>query len=118
MKKQGWILVGITGAFLCLLLGVFLGRNLSRSYVPIQNALNSQTHPTESSGPLYDGKMDINTATVQQLQLLPGVGESIAKRIVDYRTEHGRFTVIEELMNVTGIGEKKFEGLRDYIKIG
>ena len=117
MKKQGWILIGITGAFLCLLVGIFLGRNFSRSYIPVQNAANFQTQPTDDSKPLYDGKMDINTATVQQLQLLPGIGEAIAQRIVDYRTEHGSFTTIEGLMNVSGIGEKKFEALRDYIKI-
>ncbi|MBQ8880883.1 MAG: helix-hairpin-helix domain-containing protein [Oscillospiraceae bacterium] len=118
MKKQGWILIGITGAFLCLLLGVFLGRNLNKGYIPVQNVLNTQTQPTEESKPLYDGKMDINTATAQQLQLLPGIGEALAQRIIEYRTEHGGFSSVEDLMNVSGIGEKKFEGLRDYVKIG
>lgn len=118
MKKQGWILIGITGAFLCLLLGIFLGRNLNKSYVPVQSAVNAQTQPTVDGKPLYDGKIDINTATLQQLQLLPGIGETMAQRILDYRTEHGNFKTIEELMNVNGIGEKKFEELRDYVKVG
>ena len=101
-----------------MLAGIFLGRNLSRSYVPVQSALNLQTQPTELGKPLYDGKIDINSATIDQLQLLPGIGEALAQRIIDYRTEHGEFAAIEELMNVSGIGEKKFTALRDYIKIG
>jgi len=118
MKKQGWILIGITGAFLCLLAGIFLGRNLNKGYIPVENVLNAQTQPTEESKPLYDGKIDINTATLQQLQLLPGIGESLAERIIAYRTEHGGFSAVEELMNVSGIGEKKFEDLKEYVKIG
>ena len=118
MKKQGWILIGNTGAFLCLLLGIFLGRNLNRSYITVQNAVTAQTQATVDGTVAYDGKIDINTATLQQLQLLPGVGEAIAQRIVDYRTEHGKFATVEELMNVSGIGEKKFEDLRNYVKAG
>lgn len=118
MKKQGWILIWITCGFLCLLSGIFLGRNMNKGYIPVQNILNSQTQPTEESKPLYDGKIDINTATLQQLQLLPGIGESLAQRIITYRTENGNFSAIEELMNVSGIGEKKFEAIRDYVKIG
>jgi len=118
MKKQALILIGITGAFLFLLLGVFLGRNLNKSYISIQEPASVQTKATESGSQEYDGKIDINTATVQQLQMLPGIGETIAQRIIDYRTEHGNFDKTEDLMNVSGIGEKKFENIRDYIKVG
>ena len=51
-------------------------------------------------------KVNINTATVEQLQTLPGIGPAMAKSIVDYRTKVGKFTKIEELINVKGIGEK------------
>ena len=118
MKKQGWILIGITGAFLVLLTGVFLGRNLTKGYIPIQNIANTQTQPTEETKPLYDGNIDINTANLQQLQLLPNIAETLAQRIIDYRTENGNFVCIEDLMKVPGIGEKRFDALRDYVKVG
>ena len=61
--------------------------------------------------------MDLNTAGVEELATLPGIGEGLAKRIVDYRTEHGPFESPEALMEVSGIGEKKLEELRDYITV-
>lgn len=118
MKKQGWILVGITSAFLCLLIGIFLGRNTNQSYIPVQDAINAYTQPTINGTIAYDGRIDLNDATIQQLQLLPGIGETLAQRIIDYRTENGDFKSIEDLMNVKGIAEKKFEQLKPYVKIG
>ncbi len=58
-------------------------------------------------------KVNINTATVEQLQTLPGVGPAMAKSIVDYRSKVGKFTKTEELINVKGIGEKKFQKMKD-----
>ncbi len=58
-------------------------------------------------------KVNINTATVEQLQTLPGIGPAMAKSIVDYRTKVGKFTKIEELINVKGIGEKKYQKMKD-----
>lgn len=118
MKKQKWILIGITSLFLCLIAGVFLGRNLTGSYIPLDKAVGSQNQSgNETPQQNQDGKIDLNTATLQQLQLLPGVGEAIAQRIVDYREQNGGFKEIEELMNVSGIGEKKFEQLKPYVKV-
>lgn len=117
MKKQGWILVAVTGAFLCLLLGVFLGRGSNKSYIKLQDIQSIQTQPTATKEPESLGKININTATPDHLQLLPGIGESLAERIIDYREQHGDFTKIEELMNVSGIGEKKFANIKDYIMV-
>lgn len=61
--------------------------------------------------------ININTATVEQLITLDGIGEKIAKRIIDYRTENGAFTNIDELMNVSGIGEKKFNAIKKFISV-
>lgn len=114
MKKQGWIMIAVTGAFICLLLGVFLGRAANKSYIQIHDIESSPTQPTESQ-PASSAQININTATVQHLQLLPGIGESLAQRIVTYRETNGNFTTVEELMNVSGIGEKKFADIKDFI---
>ena len=61
-------------------------------------------------------KININTATVEELsENLSGVGESIAKRIVEYREHNGEFTNIEDIKNVSGIGDKMFETIKDLI---
>ncbi len=61
-------------------------------------------------------KININTATVEELsENLSGVGESIAKRIVEYREHNGEFTNIEDIKNVSGIGDKMFESIKDLI---
>ena len=62
-------------------------------------------------------KVDLNTAGVEELKTLPGVGDTTARRIIDYREENGPFRRIEELMNVRGIGEKKFLKLKDRIEV-
>ena len=116
MKKPYWILIGITGAFFILLLGIFLGRNMTHNYVPVENAIHTQATSTTQSEQQNDGRININSATLQQLTLLPGVGEVTAQKIIDYRTENGEFKTIEEIMNINGIGEKKFEQMKPYIK--
>ena len=62
--------------------------------------------------------IDLNRATARELIQLPGVGEVIAKRIVDFREEHGPFKRVEDLMKVKGIGEKSLKKIRPYIRIG
>ncbi len=62
-------------------------------------------------------KVSINTATVEQLQQLPGVGPSTAQRIVEHRETHGLFQAVEELMEVKGIGPSKYEKLEGNITL-
>ena len=64
------------------------------------------------------GKVNINTATAAELEVLPRVGPKVAQRIIDYRTQHGNFKRVEEIMKVQGIGEKVFGELRDLITVG
>ena len=61
--------------------------------------------------------ININTATKEILEMLPGVGESTAEKIIKYREEHNGFKKIENIMKVKGIGKKKFEKLKDYITV-
>lgn len=63
-------------------------------------------------------KVNINAATADQLTALPGIGPSYAQRIVEYREKNGPFKKVEDLLNVTGIGEKTFEKIKDRITIG
>jgi competence protein ComEA len=62
-------------------------------------------------------KININTATISQLDTLPGIGEATANKIVKYREENKKFNSIEEIKNVNGIGDKKFEEIKDLICI-
>ena len=62
-------------------------------------------------------RIDINRAEPCLLEALPGIGEALAQRIVDYRTENGPFRRIEELLKVSGIGPTTFEGIKDYITV-
>ena len=62
-------------------------------------------------------KIDINRAEPWLLQALPGIGEVLAQRIVDYRSENGPFRTIEDLLKVSGIGEATFEKIKDYITV-
>ncbi len=64
-----------------------------------------------------DGRININTATTSQLKTLSGIGDVKALAIVDYRSDNGGFSSIEELRNVTGIGDKTFEAIQNNVKI-
>jgi competence ComEA-like helix-hairpin-helix protein len=86
-------------------------------------ALDSLYQGLERAGPqpprrdpsLRSGQVPINTATAEQLDQLPGIGPALAKRIIDYRTEHGPFTSVDDLTNVRGIGPALMEKIRPYV---
>jgi comEA protein len=64
------------------------------------------------------GKVNLNSANVEQLTALPGVGEKLAERIVEYRQKSGGFKSVQELLNVKGIGERNFVKLQPHIQVG
>jgi competence protein ComEA len=64
------------------------------------------------------GRVNINTATVVELDALPGIGETTAQAIVDYRLQNGPFQVIQDIMNVPGIGPSAYALIKDYINVG
>lgn len=88
-------------------------------YIPkigedLPNELENSTTTTTNSK--ESGKIDINTCTKGELVTLPGIGDVLADRILDYRTSN-KFIKIEDIMNVSGIGEKKFDSIKDLIKV-
>ncbi len=89
---------------------------VEQTTVPAQSA----TLPASSGSSTSQsaGLVNINTATVAELKTLPGIGDVLAQRIVDYREAHGAFSSIEELMQVSGIGEKRFAAIRDLVTVG
>jgi comEA protein len=80
-------------------------------------ALSSVSVLAQKSGPAAAEKINLNTASAEQLQSLPGIGPATAKSIVDYRAKVGKINRIEEIINIKGIGEKKFEKIKDRLVV-
>ncbi len=73
--------------------------------------------PTAAAPADTGGLININTATLEELDALPGIGPSTAQKILDHRDENGRFNAIEDIMNVSGIGEAKFDQIKELITV-
>lgn len=89
-------------------------------YIPsIEETLGSQPAAAAgmrtSVGSIYSTLININTASSEELQQIPGVGPSTAEKIIAYRTTHGKFSSVDELINISGIGAKTLEKMKGYI---
>ena len=91
--------------------GVLLAAWIGMALAPVAS-LAAEKPAAEASA-----KVDLNRATQADLETLPGIGPSLAVRIVEYRQAHGPFQRIEDLMNVQGIGEKNFLKIRDRLVV-
>ena len=112
--KSEIILLGLTAVFLCALAGLSLRDRQDR--VPGVVIETEAEGPQEEIAPDFP-PVDLNTATAEELDTLPGIGESLARRIIAYREANGPFGSIEEIMEVSGIGEAKFAELEDRVTV-
>ena len=133
MKKPVNILVILTCVFAAFLGGFHIGRKMNRSPVHIYQitpAANSQPQALEEAEDADEKEevteetetgvvfpLNINTATIPELDELPGIGPVLAQRIVDYRTTYGKYKAVEELLKVNGIGDAKLMEIMDLITV-
>ncbi len=100
----------------CMSAGIFFDKYTSNKIQVETIAVNSDVNALiEESDELIDGKININTASSELLQTIDGIGEATAKKIIDYRNENGGFASAENIMDVPGIGEKKYSAISDKI---
>jgi competence protein ComEA len=85
--------------------------------VPVVGETPPVSGAAGAAGGKAGGKVNLNTADLVTLETLPRVGPAMAQRIIDWRTTNGRFTAIEDLMSVTGVGDKTFEQLKKLVTV-
>ena len=126
-KKNGLLAYGVLLLCLSFALGYLLGHGNGQTEIqvvsapasdmqtsaPVFSAMAEEVFPPSETAPI-----DLNTAAKADLELLPGIGPELAGRIIAYRNEHGGFVSKEQIMDVKGIGEKRFAELEDLITVG
>lgn len=125
-NKVSVLLAVVTALFVGFTLGLFVGRNTGSGTVTLAVSPQMQTAPTTAATAAAETvpeetvsfPVNINTADVDTLTALPGIGRVLAERIVAYRRQNGSFRAIEEITKVEGIGEKKAEAILELITVG
>ena len=125
-KPKFSVLVLITILFVVFTGGYLLGISQRKSHISVSVSKEIREKPqkinaeeilvTEEKNIVFP--ILLNHADKEDLMALPGIGDVLAQRILDYRTAHGKFTSVEELLNVEGIGKNRLEQMLDLIVIG
>lgn len=106
----------LVGILLCIAvyIGVFIGRTSSANVLSVSDLQQvKQGEPDE----LTFHKIDLNTATADDLNDIPGVGPAVAKAIIEYRDEYGDYYKVEELKDVKGISDELYESIKEYVTV-
>ena len=127
--KPERLILGLMAALIIFTAGYFAGRATATpdgsaailvEHPPVVEETQEET-PSEAAGAPESAAaevVDVNTADLETLMTLPGIGETLAQRIIDYREANGPFATAEDLMEVSGIGEKRLDAIRDFISVG
>ncbi len=122
LTKSEWALLALTGAFLAALALLYLDASHTAPgadyTISVQRMDREPPAPQLPAEPEPRGPVDVNTADADALQTLPGIGPALAERIIAYRTEHGPFRRVEDLLEVKGIGEATLEKFRQEVTVG
>ena len=113
ITKTEWLLLGLTAVFLCGLMALYAH---DRAALAASSVETAREVPQEAFMPEL-APLDLNDASEEELAELPGIGEELARRIVTYREEHGPFMTVEELTEVSGIGQGKLAGLEGRVTV-
>lgn len=128
-RSQTLLLLALAVLTVVFALGYFAGRQSAGTAITVRTQREEKTAPDDATAqkaqepsleegaaePAYP--LDLNRATLEELMTLPRIGETLAQRIVDYRAAYGSFSAPEQLMDVEGIGEATFEGLKDLVTV-
>ena len=113
MKKAGMnLLLAVTAAMTIFLFGFLTGRNSNHYGITISDI------PAQTISESADTQMDINNASIYELDTLPGIGPVLAQRIIDYRENNGPFTELEQLINIKGISASRLEEIAPFLTVG
>ena len=99
-----------------ILMAAILGIAVSAAATSAQSKSTTQKAATGATATAA-APVNLNTATAEQLATIPGVGPKMAERIIDYRQKNGGFKKVEDLMNVSGVGEKSFLKMKPLITV-
>ena len=109
-------MLGFTALFLAFLLVLFFRDRAAMEAAPA--AVETESAVSQGAFMPDVSPLDINAAAAEELAALPGIGEVLAGRIVAYREEHGPFAAVDDLPEVSGIGERKLAGLERRVTVG
>ncbi|MBO7251268.1 MAG: helix-hairpin-helix domain-containing protein [Oscillospiraceae bacterium] len=121
MKKPQWsIPIFLMILFTVFLLGFFIGRNSAAGPITVSVPFVMQTKPpvTEETQTEILFPIDLNRATQEELMALPGIGETLALRILAYRRERGKISELTDLLQVDGFTQKKLDEIKDLVFLG